>query len=266
MLKLAFAAWAAFFLLSGCAKQQPEAPVPLNSNTGLLEIKFLGYADRALFAPGSPLQLPDGRPWQLDLFRFYVTDIELLHADGRIDTLSRVELIDLDPGPAGKVAHGPGAILEYRVPVGEYRGLRLRLGLDSLQNASDPSRFGPEHPLSALRGMFWTWKTGYRFAMCEGLIDVSPAGDGSQRESFAYHPGANDLGRQLSFSAPEHRLLVAPTGIHHYNVELELDSLFVGAGAVPFKQERQVHGDAGTLPVARAFMDRLAAGASLVVE
>ena len=252
-------------LVLGCAKNQPEQPAPTTPTTGLLEVKFLGYADRALFAPGSEVRLPDGRPWQLDLLKFYVSDLELLHADGRIDTLSRVELIDLDPG-TGKVAHGPGAVLAFRVPVGDYRGLRLRLGLDSLKNASDPSRFGPEHPLSALRGMFWTWTTGYRFAMCEGLIDVSTAGDGSQLESFAYHPGANDLGRQLTFSAPMHRLQVAPNGIHHYNIELELDSLFVGAGSVPFKQERQVHGDAATWPVARAFMNRLAAGAALVVE
>ena len=255
-------------LALGCAKKQPDAPAPAPAaETGVLEVKFLGFADGTLFEPGASLRLPDGRPWTLDMLRFYITDLELLRADGGADTLADVRLLNIDPTKnSGKTAHGPGATLEFRVPVGEYAGLRFRLGLDSLRNASDPARFGPEHPLSAMKGMFWTWNTGYRFAMCEGEIDVSAAGDGSRMESFSYHPGANDMSRALSFTGPEPRILVARDGIRHCNVEMELDSLFYGAGAVPFMETRQAHGGASTRPAARALMNRLAAGCRLFIE
>lgn len=250
----------------GCTKKQPDSPQPAATETGTIEVKFLGYADGALFEPGTPVRLPDGRPWTLDMLKFYVSDIELLRMDGSVDTLADVKLIDLDPSSSGKNAHGPGSTLEFRVPVGEYAGLRLRLGLDSLRNASDPALFGPEHPLSALKGMFWTWNTGYRFTVSDGMIDVSEAGDGSDVKPFSYHPGGDEMGRALNFNRPEHRILVSKDGLRHCNIEMELDSLFYGQGAVPFKETRFWHGDAAKRPVARTFMDRLAVGCGLFVE
>lgn len=65
------------------------------------------------------------------------------------------------------------------VPAGEYAGMELLLGVDSLQN-----EIGTQTgDLSPVHGMFWDWNTGYLMVKAEGPSPQSPVG------TFAFHLG-----------------------------------------------------------------------------
>jgi hypothetical protein len=73
------------------------------------------------------------------------------------------------------------------------KGLRLNVGLDSTQNYSDPASFNQSHPLSAARGMYWTWATQYRFLLIEGKANQTGLIGSSSDQGISYHPGGNHL-------------------------------------------------------------------------
>jgi hypothetical protein len=57
----------------------------------------------------------------------------------------------------------------YEVPVGKYKAIRFMLGLDSVVNHGDPTKWGAEHPLNGnLTGMHWGWAGGYIFQAIDG--------------------------------------------------------------------------------------------------
>src|SRR5574343_335397 len=105
-------------------------------------------------------------------FRFYVSDVALLDAAGHATPLTlgqdgawqyrNVALIDLEDG-AGPCRNGTAAThpqLTGHLPPGDYRGVRLTVGLPMALNHADVTLAPP--PLN-LTAMFWNWQAGYKF-------------------------------------------------------------------------------------------------------
>jgi uncharacterized repeat protein (TIGR04052 family) len=115
--------------------------------------------------------------------RFFVSQVELLTADGRAIPLAlnqdgiwqykNLALLDFEDGAASCLNGNAGINKQVvgTVPAGSYTGLRFSLGvpfeLDHIDAASAPS------PLNTT-AMFWSWQDGFKFLRAE-VVTVASA-------------------------------------------------------------------------------------------
>lgn len=118
-----------------------------------------------------------GEEWSVSRLSYLVSGISLLRADGSWFS------------PRDSVAWMNAATRRQtvrlgNVPAGRYEALRFYIGIDPADNASDPSKRAPDHPLNPnLCGLHWSWQGGYIFMALEGLHRSGKSGP----EGYAFH-------------------------------------------------------------------------------
>ncbi len=131
---------------------------------------------------GQPLLLDSGRytnalgqEFRVGMFKYYISHVSLQKGDGSwYEDRNDYFLVNEDE-PASKT------ITLNDIPEGQYSALRFMLGVDSLHNCSGIQ----EGTLDPVKGMFWTWNTGYIFLKLEGTCP----GSTSPGHIFEYHIG-----------------------------------------------------------------------------
>ena len=106
-----------------------------------------------------------------------------------------VELVTFKDVQTLEQANEGVSFLIEQIPVGDYQGIRLVIGLTPELNATQPSDYVAGDPLS---DHYWSWALGYVFTKIEGNADLN--GDGNFDEKLTYHIGHNDLAREKTFS------------------------------------------------------------------
>jgi uncharacterized repeat protein (TIGR04052 family) len=126
--------------------------------------------------------------------RFYVHDVRLVDSEGtrRSVTLDEsafqrdgLALLDFEDGCGADGTPETHTTLTGVVDAGEYDALEFTLGVPAPSNFIDLASAAP--PLD-VTGMFWTWKSGYKYLKVDG---ASPAADGGINPFFL-HLGAVD--------------------------------------------------------------------------
>lgn len=115
-----------------------------------------------------------------------------------------------------------------QVVPGNYSEIAFDVGVDSVRNHSDPSTYATSHPLSTISssGMFWTWNTGYRFIVIEGVYDTDSLGTGVPPNAFSYHIG---LDPYLKTNAQSVSLNLVESMTTTLTYEMNLDKFFYNA-------------------------------------
>jgi uncharacterized repeat protein (TIGR04052 family) len=188
-------------LLAACAQ-----PTPPPAATAPQEIRFAAAVAGAPFACGETARL--GRPpspAQVSDFRFFVTDVALLRADGTAEpfTLATdgawqrdgVALLDFETATGPCATGGSAATnttLRGHAPPGDYAGLRFTLGVPERLNHQDSTIAQAPFNTTA---MFWNWQNGYKFLKVDmvvpGARTTAPAGPGHDRAAgFVIHLGS----------------------------------------------------------------------------
>lgn len=153
------------------------------------------YVKIELEAEGQPLDINDNwvirdTAYQFDYIHFFLSHITLGDQE-----VSDVRFVD---------AGDPSSML-FTLPttIKGAQEVSFSIGLDSLQNSSDPTTFSNDHPLSAANAMYWSWATKYRFLKIDGRMNVSGV-LGTDDVLIAWHPGADALYRtaELDPSGP----------------------------------------------------------------
>jgi uncharacterized repeat protein (TIGR04052 family) len=120
-------------------------------------------------------------------FRFFVSEVELLDAQGRATPLvltqdktwqvENVALLDFEngTGPCRNGTVATNTSVRGTVPSGKYTGMRFTLGVPFKLNHVDPTT--APAPLSST-AMFWTWQGGYKFLKVDMASSGSTAGHG----------------------------------------------------------------------------------------
>jgi hypothetical protein len=143
------------------------------------------------------------------------------------ETVSIQDVALVDFAQSKKTSHGDGITFSMKLPVGKYKGIRFRMGLDSLTNHSDPAKYGTGSPLSTTTGMHWTWKTGYKFTVMEGKVDASATGGQQPATAFSYHIGTDELAFTQDYSdKTEYAFEVKKDDFTHFVVEWQMDHIF----------------------------------------
>ncbi len=198
-------------LVSTCDKNLPDNTVGKTSN---LDIVFkLKYGDQDLIF-GDAYQYV-GRPIRFDSFAFFISNLKLSKDDdGIINKIEISELEYLDFNNEQTVT-----LSLNNIPVGNYQGITMKIGVPSEFNESIPSEFGRNHPLSNPAMYNENWKS-YIFTKLVGAYD-SEIND-NWDVNFNYATGKNLLAPySVTKSVP---ITEDSTTVLHF--EIGIDKLF----------------------------------------
>lgn len=176
---------------------------------------------------GSEFTLSDGNHLRIDKFKFFLSNITLMKADGSETMVKDVMLVDYDlTPPTNPVVPNWTNEFTLTVPSGEYSGIKFDLGVRQDLNESDPATYASDHPLStSTENMYWSWATMYKFSVLEGKADV---GSGSFDESVVFHTGTEALYRSVStFSSS---ITTSAGSTTNLTIPLDVESFFDGPG------------------------------------
>lgn len=184
-----------FLLLGSCKKEEPPVndPPVTNDPTPSGQAKVAVSMAAAFGAQDFALQKwfinDKGDSVLVSRFIYYISNIVLTKSDGTKYTAPEsYHLLSFTNGTT------PSFTLS-NVPSGEYTAVDFLIGIDSLRNCSG-SQTGDLDPV---KGMFWTWNSGYIFLKLEGKAPKSPVND-----AFTYHiggyKGINKSQRNVSIS------------------------------------------------------------------
>jgi uncharacterized repeat protein (TIGR04052 family) len=150
-------------------------------------------------------------------FRYYVSEVQLLTADGRavpvqlkqdgVWQLENIALLDFEDasGPCRNGTPAMNTSVRGQVPAGRYTGVRFTLGIPFERNHGDPT-VSPA-PLNST-AMFWNWQGGYKFLKFDttssGITPESPAAASPQGPVTRYsvHLGSTVCAAASRTSAP----------------------------------------------------------------
>lgn len=192
------AATAAALLLAACGGDDDTGPQNVTIN-------FAGVAGTTPVACGTAISgLGSGAvSAQLKDFRFYVSNVALLKADGSAVPLTlganddwnltagsdRLTLIDLEDG-TGACSGGTAAtnaVVRGTVPAGDYVGVKMTMGVPFALNHSDYAT--ATKPLD-VQAMAWSWQSGRKFAKIEVTDPAGAAAATWAAPTFNFHLGS----------------------------------------------------------------------------
>lgn len=220
--------------------------------TGTLELNFKGYfGDELLEMYAKDYSYEAGMKLKLQLFRFYISNlIPLMNTSGQQEYLEEVALVDFEAIQSDAAAEQGVSIRLEKVPVGNYIGIQMGLGLSEKLNATNPGDYGTDHPLS---DNYWSWALGYVFTKIEGNADID--GDGVFNDKLTFHIGGNQFYRAKEFSK---NFAIKADQTTRLDFEVDLRRVLV-AGAGDFLDFRKVTIDhTNNMEVATFISDNLA--------
>lgn len=196
----AAASFAVLALLAACGGGDDEPTGPQD-----VAIEFAGVAGTTPVSCGTPITaLGAGNvSAQLKDFRFYVSNVRLVRADGTEAALTlpanddwnltsgsnAVTLIDLENNTGACAGTGTTAMnstLRGTVPAGSYTGVRFTVGVPFALNHSDYA--AATKPLD-IQAMAWSWQAGRKFVKIE-LTDPDGATGSWTAKTFNLHLGS----------------------------------------------------------------------------
>jgi hypothetical protein len=172
---------ACFLTLYSCQKDINDDEV-----TGAqypVEIRFKGMSGSDSLEPGKTYVNLFNEEFQVSAFKFYIHSIELRNSstNARSVLSEKYHLIDLTD-PSSVVINGTASAKSYN-------RISFVIGVDSALNVSGAQTGA----LDPLKGMFWTWNSGYIMAKLEGN---SPEAN-TANNAFEYHIGGFRTGQNV---------------------------------------------------------------------
>ena len=160
--------------LAACQKElQPGTGVPTGSFG--LNIRFDPVVDGRPLLFGGTYTNFFGEPYTIKTFKFYISQIDLVGADGSLHKTDRANYYLINE------ADSTGTVIRLNPPARDWGQLAFVIGVDSAKNVSG-AQTGALDPAN---GMFWTWNSGYIMAKLEGSSPLSGAPD----NRIEYHIG-----------------------------------------------------------------------------
>jgi hypothetical protein len=186
-----------------------------------VNLQFNNMANgKSLVLQDSAYQNAFGEDYQLTRLRYYLSNVQLLGA--KPSAISNVFLVD---------AAAPEPVVLQLKP-GVYKSLQFTLGVDSALNCSGAQAGA----LDPMKGMFWTWNTGYIYFKMEGYSAASTA----DLQRIEYHIGGYRspyiAARNISLQLPQ-PLRVKAGEQYNISIAANLDRFWQGATDLHIAQQ-----------------------------
>jgi len=219
-LKVCCFAMICFMLFSYSVKTRPGSEAELM-------IHFQAYVHGEPLLLNKKYKNPFGETFEISRFRFYAGHIQPVYSDSGTESnlYSSYKLIDFSDASS--------TMIILPVAPGTCNGIRFEIGIDSV----DQVKGAQTGPLDPIKGMYWTWNSGYQSFKIEG---VSPVSD-QPAHLIAYHIGGyrypystvwkikiNTTNNELFRITKEYKIVV--------EVPVELDYFFDGPSPLRIKE------------------------------
>lgn len=234
-----------FILLASNCKPEEEPP-----KDGTLQLQFELTNNGTPMAYNQVVSLAGMQSYKMDALRFYLSNIYL--------TIGTKEVFLADVMLADAATFGTAAgVYSYTVPVDSYESLKMGVGLDALQNASDPVTFPANHPLSIAQSMYWSWASKYRFERLDGRANETGNVGQANDLLLAYHPGADAFYSVEQFLMP---INIEGGKTKTLTISLDVAAFFDGpGGTIDLPTEPQTHTGVSDYQIAEKFAANFAA-------
>jgi hypothetical protein len=163
----------------------------------------------------------DGRKMSLQLAQLYISDIKLVKLDGSVIDIPNCHILMQQNIATYDIAE---------VPVGNYKSVLFKIGLDAITNSLNPHQSNDSVILN--HPEMWFGSTaqpeGYVFLSVTGKVDTSTNADNTaqQMQSFAYKIGTNNHYTQIHM--PDKNLTVYPNQIGYIHIIVDYYKLING--------------------------------------
>jgi hypothetical protein len=132
---------------------------------------------------------------RIDKSNFFITNLSVTNEAGDTRELAEVEFVDLSFFDLNSSMTGVNFKYED-LPAGQYKSIRMTIGVNPGLNATKPQDYPSTNPLS-MSGQYWEAWGSYIFSKTEGSVDTLQ--DGSFDQKFAYHTGSDALARTIIY-------------------------------------------------------------------
>ncbi len=212
-----FILFVAVSVLASCSKDE-DNPVANNitlhfNNTFRNTTIVLGDATSSTATINTSAE---GQIHHFSELKYVISNIRLVKVDG---AEIPYHISDLDKG-ATVVNHAKPQTLDFvlsNIPAGEYKQLKLGLGVKPELNTLDEARFPNFYAEASANDtkMHWEWGTGYRFTKIEGFYDTDQKElsihtgstvEGTNGEPDTYTQGV-DAYRDITLTLPDHAVV-----------------------------------------------------------
>ncbi len=183
-----------------------------------------------------------GEPFQIKLFKYYISNLELTRTDGRkVSIPDSYHLID-EATPKSKSFTLSG------IPTGEYNAVRFMIGVDSTHNVSGAQ----SGALDPLNDMFWSWKSGYIFVKLEGTSSASTA----PANRIEYHIGGFQNPNNIRYVSPtlSQNLVIAENQTATIQYKTDVARMFGSPDTIRFANQPAIMFDKSSAKVANNYM------------
>lgn len=123
----------------------------------------------------------------------------------------------------------------------DFQKLQAVLGIDSVRNHADPSKFSSNNPLNSMiaNDMHWDWNPGYIFVKIEAKMDTIPDSEDKFDHFISYHVGKDSYKVAMNFD----QIKWTSIGTKKYQSKLilDMDKFLKGPNQINFKKENVTH-------------------------
>lgn len=220
-------------IFTGCKKDPEPTPATTTtgSSTGSLKIHFEGMVDtNALVLNTQNYVNANGDTFKVSTFKYYISNIALIKSDSSVLVLPvSHHLIDHSLSTTD--------ITLSNIPVGNYKGLRFMIGVDSTNNVSGAQA----GDLDPGKGMFWSWTSGYIMAKLEGTSPQSTATGNTIMFHTGGFSGANSVLRTAQPSFGTSTANVSASVTPEIHIAANVAEWFVNPNLIKFGITNVVH-------------------------
>ena len=216
----------ALLSLSACKEEAGE---------GILNMKYATIINDENLELNKVYDL-DGDSVYFTLINYYISDVEIMDKDGNSAIeVKDVTLIDLSDPTTFE--------FNYTLESDAYKNPSFTVGLTDDRNATDPSSYASDHPMSLNRSMYWLMSQAYIYFKVEGFR-INNGVD----EPLVYHVGMNGFAqtklKEQAFSINKDNTTTIAT-------TLDMNDLFVN---IDFDTEPETH-TMNNMPLAMKMMN-----------
>ena len=183
------------FVAGDCNREDDDLP---ELETGTLEVTYKAVFAGETFSTGAQTYDYDGSgstTVRFDKFDFFVHEVNASGSGTEDNELDEVDFFDFTFLDAEAAANGFTRIYS-NVPVGNYSGFNLKVGVPSDENDRFCTECADTHPLSRESHWWPAWES-YIFQKLEGKADTN--GDGVTDDViFSYHTGTDAAARSVN--------------------------------------------------------------------
>ncbi len=207
---------------SSCDKGKDEEPIPVtpaNTPKGTFMFHlhtYIGESEVDLY--NVPYTSPSGREISLSIAQMYISEVQLVKLDGSVIDISGKKILKTFEGSTYVVGD---------VPVGNYKTLRFKVGLDAATNLLNATATADSVILNKPAMWFGSaaQPDGYVFMNVQGMIDTS-ANISGMMAPFVYKIGTDANYKQVVM--PDKNMSVVEDQVTFGHIMIDYSKLFTG--------------------------------------